>query len=223
MRKYLAWSLVIIVFLLGGISVFINPIENFAIHQMTNQSLHLKIQSLHSNHHANNPTFDFKKVKPVNITIVRKSLFKTGSAGLIGKIAIPAVNLKLPIYNGINNTNLLKGAGTMKSNEKMGTGNYALAGHHMANPHILFSPLINVRRGEKILLTNGKTCYIYKIRLKKVINKYQIGFINTIHHKKLITLITCSSPKAGETNRILIQGRLVDKAPITSQQQRIFN
>lgn len=75
---------------------------------------------------------------------------------MIGKIAVPAVGLKLPIFEGINDNNLLRGAGTMKENEKMGEGNYALAGHHMNNPDILFSPLAKAQVGELVYLTDGK-------------------------------------------------------------------
>lgn len=36
----------------------------------------------------------------------------------------------------------------------MGKRNYTLAGHHMTNPNILFSPLQNIKTGDTIYLIN---------------------------------------------------------------------
>ncbi|GAY74866.1 sortase A [Sporolactobacillus inulinus] len=41
------------------------------------------------------------------------------------------LGIALPILKGTTSSNLLVGAATMRSDQKMGSGNYALAGHHM--------------------------------------------------------------------------------------------
>lgn len=71
--------------------------------------------------------FNLKEVKAINTTSVVKSSFTHGD--VIGIISMPSIKLKLPIYQGLDNDNLVKRAGIMKPHEQMGTGNYALAGH----------------------------------------------------------------------------------------------
>jgi len=48
------------------------------------------------------------------------------------------VNLKLPIVKGVDDTALATGGGTLKPDEKMGEGNYALAGHYMTIKELYF-------------------------------------------------------------------------------------
>ena len=50
---------------------------------------------------------------------------------VIGGIAIPEVEINLPIFKGLDNVNLFYGAGTMKPDQRMGEGNYSLASHHI--------------------------------------------------------------------------------------------
>lgn len=151
--------------------------------------------------------YNYNSVKSVSPKMVSHAFFTHGN--VIGIISLPAVKLKLPIYQGLDNDNLVKGAGTMKPHEQMGKGNYALAGHHMENPHILFSPLQHAKAGDTIYLTNrSKKVYVYRITKKKIISKYQIGYIKDIGKKKVITLITCASGKPEESNRIMIRGVL---------------
>lgn len=53
--------------------------------------------------------------------------------------------------------------GTMKSNQVMEEGNYTLAGHHMKDPDLLFSPLYRVEVGEAVYLTGLSDIYKYQI------------------------------------------------------------
>ena len=56
---------------------------------------------------------------------------------LFGAIAIPKVNLYLPILLGLSDDSLSTGAGTMRKNQVMGQGNYPLAGHYMTAKGVL--------------------------------------------------------------------------------------
>lgn len=156
---------------------------------------------------AKGENYNYNSVKSVSPKMVSQAFFTHGN--VIGIISMPSVKLKLPIYQGLDNDNLVKGAGTMKPHEQMGTGNYALAGHHMEDPHILFSPLQHAKVGDIIYLTNrSKEVYVYRITIKKIISKYQVNYIKNIGKKKVITLITCASGKPGEAKRIMVRGIL---------------
>ncbi len=89
--------------------------------------------------------YDFKKVKSIGIGQATRSQIKKTS-GAIGAIAIPEVNMHLPIMLGMSDDAMSTGGGTMRADQVMGKGNYPLAGHYMTAKGILFSPLEDVKQ-----------------------------------------------------------------------------
>ena len=73
---------------------------------------------------------------------------------------------------GMSDDAMTTGGGTMRPDQKMGKGNYPLAGHYMTTKGILFSPLEDVKKGELVYLTNMKRVFTYKIYMKKKVNPY---------------------------------------------------
>ena len=142
----------------------------------------------------------------------------------IGKIAMPSVGLKLPIFEGLNNEDLVRGAGTMKQGEQMGAeGNYALAGHHMKDAKLLFGPLADAKLGDKIYVTDEKKVYVYTTTVKTVVNKSEVQYIYDEPGKKMITLVTCASGDDGEVDRTIIQGELAEVLDATKENLKYFN
>ncbi len=90
--------------------------------------------------------YKYENVKAVSDDSFLESQ-KAKQTAAIGKISIPELNIELPIFKGLNTQNLTIGAGTMKASQKMGQGNYTLAGHHMKDPNVLFSPLSRAKKG----------------------------------------------------------------------------
>ncbi|WP_311407768.1 class A sortase [Liquorilactobacillus uvarum] len=196
---------------IGLILVFNEQIKDKVIDNMTQTALRRNTRSVAKAKKAKS-SFEFKKVKPASVSAVKDAWKDDGQA--IGKLAIPAVNLKLSIFYGLRNENLLRGTGTMKKDEKMGQGNYALAGHHMNDPHILFSPLAKVKKGDMVYLTDGKMAYEYRVTDRRVVNEYQVQWIQDVPGEKLVTLITCLTAKTGENNRIIVRGKLLKNIPL---------
>lgn len=192
---------------LGFLLVINESLKSLLITRMSRGDIVQTIGFRGNHSRPNDSNFDFSSVKPGNWKNTLKA-WQSNTAG-IGEIAIPSVRLKLPIYGGLNNENLLKGAGTMRANEQMGGGNYALASHHMADPQILFSPLARVQRGQRVYLTNNKCVYVYQVQSKKVISKYQVGYLKAMPHKRTLTLMTCLTASIGESKRILVKGNFV--------------
>ena len=83
---------------------------------------------------------------------VLKAMFSDTEYNIgIGLLAIPSVNLKLPIFREATNTNLLKGAGMMNGVfQGFNVGNIILAGHHMKKKGLLFQPLTKLEVGESV-------------------------------------------------------------------------
>ena len=127
---------------------------------------------------------------------------------IVGEIQVPAVNIHLPILYGTTNQNLLTSATTMKPEQKMGKGNYALAGHNAPNEKILFAPLHKSKTGDYIYITDKTKLYKYEITEINVVQPKEISVIQDVEGMNLITLVTCYDAK-GKT-RLIVQGELVD-------------
>ena len=152
--------------------------------------------------------FDFDSVKAISSEAVLSSQWDAQQLPVIGGIAIPEVEINLPIFKGLDNVNLFYGAGTMKPNQKMGEGNYSLASHHIFTAEnasqMLFSPLVNAKEGMKIYLTDKEKVYTYVIREVKHVTPDRVDEIEDREGIKEITLVTCVDYNA--TERIIVKG-----------------
>jgi len=137
-----------------------------------------------------------------------RELTGTSDYGAVGQIRVPAVGLDLPIGIGVGNAVLVRGAGTLKADQRMGQGNYALAGHYMTTKRLLFSPLKRVRKGDNVYLTDQRQVYRYQVTRVQVIDRHKVDVIDDVPGKKLVTLITCNSARRGEPKRLVVQGEL---------------
>lgn len=207
----------VILLLTGLVMIFNEQIKCVIVDLMTNSSLKQPVKDDDSK-----GNFDFEKVKAVDNKMVAKAAFSKNQDA-IGKLSVPSVKVKLPIFKGLDNYNLVRGAGTMKEAEQMGTGNYALAGHHMKDGSLLFGPLENVKKGDKIYLADKHHVYVYETRLKTVVDKHDTNYINDVQGQKLVTLITCASGMTGESRRVVVQGELLCKKPANKENLKVFN
>jgi len=130
--------------------------------------------------------------------------------GVIGVIQIPSVELELPIFYGTTNEVLEIGAGTMKPEQQMGRGNYALAGHNSRNPELYFAPIRELQEGAVIYVTDKETVYKYTKTQKKVVNPDAIHVLEDMEDRELITLISCTSDGS---KRLVVQGKLKAEFP----------
>ena len=152
--------------------------------------------------------FDFDSVKSISSEAVLAAQWDAQQLPVIGGIAIPEVEINLPIFKGLDNVNLFYGAGTMKPDQKMGEGNYSLASHHIFTAEnasqMLFSPLVNAKEGMKIYLTDKDKVYTYEIREVKHVTPDRVDEIEDRDGIKEITLVTCVDYNA--TERIIVKG-----------------
>ncbi len=152
--------------------------------------------------------FDFDSVKAISSEAVLSSQWDAQQLPVIGGIAIPEVEINLPIFKGLDNVNLFYGAGTMKPDQKMGEGNYSLASHHIFTAEnasqMLFSPLVNAKAGMKIYLTDKEKVYTYEITEVKRVTPDRVDEIEDRTGVREITLVTCVD--YNETERIIVKG-----------------
>ncbi|HBC8029317.1 TPA: class A sortase [Staphylococcus aureus] len=166
-----------------------------------------------------NINYNFKAVKPINLLDIKDA--KLDNRYIRGQISIPAVNLDLPILHGVSNNNLWFGASTMKPNQKLGEGNYALAGHTTDNPKLLFTPLHHVQNGDSIYITDSIDVYVYRIDNIQIVRPNKSEVIQDDVNNNLLTLVTCSDVKG--TNRLIVQAKFIKKEKLTKNNMSLFN
>jgi len=128
---------------------------------------------------------------------------------VIGRISIPSVSLELPVLKSSTEKNLLSGAATVKENQVMGKGNYALAGHNMSKKGVLFSDIASLKKGDKIYLYDNENEYEYAVTGISEVTPDKWEVVED-HGKDEITLITCVSVK-DNSKRYVVTGDLVQK------------
>ncbi len=154
--------------------------------------------------------FDFESVKSLSSEAVLSAQWNSQQLPVIGGIAIPQLEMNLPIFKGLDNINLFYGAGTMKPNQEMGKGNYSLASHRIflgeKADQKLFSPLANAEKGMKIYLTDKEKVYTYEIVEVKIVTPDRVDVIEDREGIDELTLVTCEDSNA--TERIIVKGNL---------------
>lgn len=134
---------------------------------------------------------------------------------IIGQIFIPEIDMNLPIVKGVTNSNLMLGAATMKLDQKMGEGTYALAGHYTHTPGVLFRDIHTLPVGTHVYITDKKTIYHYQIYSR---DNYPSDAFYMIDDKlaeergkPVISLMVCNVKH--EYGRTFAVGELIDTRP----------
>lgn len=138
---------------------------------------------------------------------------------LVSQLVIPSVGLNIPVLEGLTNENLNVASGTMKPGQTPGKGNYAIAGHHMLDENLLFTPLMRVQKFDSVYLTDKEYVYEYVVTDTFIVPPTEGQVIDDSQGEGIITLITCSDP-AG-TNRWIVRGKFMKSYPVDKANQEI--
>ncbi|HFH9838025.1 TPA: class A sortase [Streptococcus suis] len=206
--------------------IFNNSIRNMIIAWNSNryQISNVSKEEIAENQNAET-TFDFAQVESISTEAVLAAQWNAQQLPVIGGIAMPDLNLNLPIFKGLSNTALMYGAGTMKENQVMGEGNYALASHHVFGisgaSDTLFSRLEDSKVGMKIYLTDKEKIYTYTVTSIESVTPDSVYVIDDVEGQNEITLVTCED--AAATMRTIVKGKFdssidYDQAPEEVQQ-----
>lgn len=202
----------IVLMLAGGVFFFNKPIKNYFIEKTAQQYeiSHVTKEEIEKNQRKTSQsiTFDFDAVKPLNLNAVAQSQLRGKSKDLpvIASVAVPRVGICLPVFKGLENDGLYYGAGTLSPDQQMGVGNYGLASHRSDRADLLFTPLEEVRLGDKIYLTDLTNVYTYVAIWKEKVDPSAVDVLDVDPERCLITLLTCGDIYA--TTRLVVQGEL---------------
>ena len=204
-------KMIVAVLVISGILFVLSPFikESIIINLNKNKNFDLTAEQAEQNN-AQKASFDFEAIQPPSILETIKASLDRESKAVIGRITISSVNIKLPILKGTTNQNLLYGATTMRPDQKMGEGNYPLAGHHMKRENLLFGPLIHIKKGDTVKITDFKKDYIYTVTSKQFISETDTDVIQETKEKE-ITLMTCDKAVRTE-GRLAVKGKLIHVA-----------
>ncbi|EAZ84742.1 class A sortase [Lysinibacillus fusiformis] len=192
-RNKLKLALLLCVLIIGLLLIFITPIQNVLIARMSDQfnAVEYSTDDIKRNNQLD-ADFEFEAVQSLSIAEVLQAQIKASKMPVIGSIAVPSVHMQLPILKGVGNAVLAIGAGTMKPNQQLGQGNYALAGHYFEEKDILFSPLYQAQIGDIIYVTDMSNVYEYQLATKKIIAATDVYIVDDIPNQTTLTLITCA-------------------------------
>ncbi|MEC1262071.1 class A sortase [Bacillus swezeyi] len=205
-------KVIIAVLVLSGLLLIFSPfIKESIISWLSNSQNKTELTAAQAQkNNEEKALFEFDAIQPPSFFETLKAGFDREPKAVIGRISISSVEMELPILKGTTNQNLLSGAATMRPDQKMGEGNYPLAGHHMRQKNLLFGPLLKIKKGARIVVTDFKKDYIYTVTSKKVISEMDADVIQETKEKE-ITLITCDKAERTE-GRLAVKGKLIDVA-----------
>jgi sortase A len=158
--------------------------------------------------------YDYDAISDLDLVNIIRNAQNDHTKYIIGQIIIEDISLNLPILKGTTNSNLSVGAATMKEDQQMGEGNYALAGHYNKNPHVLFGGIMNIKKGSIIFLTDKKFIYEYRVYDTYITNDKATDMLSDAKSIEkgtpIITLMTCYySSKTGK--RYFVVGEYITK------------
>lgn len=160
--------------------------------------------------------YDFDSVRDIDLSSMVSGVDNFDERSMVGQIIIPDLDIDLPILKGTNDENLLVGATTMVEGQKMGEGNYPLAGHYMRDKSLLFASLLDIEKGAIVEINNKETVYKYKIYDTVLVKDSDLYMIEDKlaeeRGKPVISLMTCYyTSKNGK--RFFAVGELIDSYP----------
>lgn len=162
------------------------------------------------------PEYDFKSVEEITLENYMKHKQEFSKTKSDSTIDIYDVNIHLPIFKGLNQVHLIKGAGEQLPEDEMQPGNYGnyiLVAHRMPYSSKLgFARLANIKNGNKIVITKNNKKYTYSVISKVYTNNNDTKYLNNYQNRKILTLYTCQNfSRHGENpNKIVVQAELVE-------------
>ena len=140
------------------------------------------------------------------------SLLNLAGNGIMGYIEIPAIDVLLPIYHGVGEDSLERGAGHMPTTSLPigGRGTHAVISAHsgMATAR-MFTDLEQLEAGDVFYLHVLNEALSYEVDQILVVKPYQIDALKIDREQDYVTLITCT-PYGVNSHRLLVRGHRIE-------------
>lgn len=231
MRKLI--RIIAVIMLIAGIGFFTYPIVLKIAFNMQADKAIVQFESIITDELPTNNALPYAELRKAMFAY-NEELYLSGQSGLIdqlsyevpdfllsdyginsdilGYIAIPKIDVKLPIYNGASEKNMAKGA-TYLANTSLPVGgdntNCVIAAHTRYKGIHMFKRITELEIGDEIYITNLWETLVYKVVETKVIDPIDSQNIYIKAGRSLVTLSTCH-PYPKNYQRYLVYAELVE-------------
>ncbi len=127
-----------------------------------------------------------------------------------GVLSIPAIELEMLLFDGVNVDALNNGAGIIEPEKKMGVQNVAIAGHRGATYGKQFNRLNELKVQDELHVKMGQEDYTFIVDEIFVVDQKQVDVLSD-KESPYLTLVTCTPiGEENPTDRLIVQGKLVN-------------
>lgn len=195
----------------ADLDMTISELEHAELEQMLADAQNYNRQLLWSQSYSDNGYFD---------------LLNLSSDGCMGYISIPTIDVKIPIFHGVDDEALAKGAGHLPASSLPvgGSGTHTVISAHtgMAGNR-LFTDLERLKPGDHFFIHTLGSVLCYEVRRQEVVLPSRIESLKIIPGRDQATLVTCT-PYAVNSHRLLVHAVRVElpvseEAPTEEQEQ----
>lgn len=131
--------------------------------------------------------------------------------GIMGSVEIPKINVKLPIYHGVDDETLEDGAGHMESTSFPigGENTHSVISAHTAYPgKVFFNDLPKLEKGDVFFVSVLDKKLEYKVCDINIVDPNDDSLLGVQEDRDLVSLLTCY-PYAVNTHRLIVTGERV--------------
>ena len=131
--------------------------------------------------------------------------------GVMGCVRIPEIGVELPIYHGVSDTVLQKGAGHLPGSALPigGAGNHCVLTGHTGLPSAeLFTDLTELAVGDQFELHVLEKVLVYEVDQITVVLPHEADALSAVAGRDYCTLVTCT-PYGINSHRLLVRGERV--------------
>lgn len=143
-----------------------------------------------------------------------ESLLNLAGNGVMGVVTIPAIDVELPIYHGVEKEILQIAVGHIPGSSLPVGGNSShcvLSGHRGLTSARLLTDLDKVSEGDIFTLTVLKEVLTYEVDQVLIVEPDDTDALRIEHDKDYCTLVTCT-PYGINSHRLLIRGHRIETA-----------
>ena len=124
-----------------------------------------------------------------------------------GILRIKAIDLELPVFTHMNESDLKISCSRVPNTPPPGEGNYCVMGHTTPRHGVIFNRLYELKHGDEILMhINGGEVLEYIVTEKFITKGLDVQIFEQEDNKQMITLLCCS--ESVKNGRLVIKGKM---------------
>lgn len=153
-------------------------------------------------------------------------ILKTTPSGMMARLAIPKIDLDLPIYHGTSDATLMEGLGHLEGTSLPvgGESTHAvITGHRGLAQATMFTYLDKVKVGDTFRIEIFGEVLTYEVRSTQVVDPDESEKLRIVPGRDLVTLVTCT-PLGINSHRILVAAERIptpETAPTVGEKPQV--